>query len=140
MYTQLQKTKTTNDSSMEEYEQIERPRVAQRRENKTGMSAQLKNGMESLSGMDLSNVRVHYNSPKPAQLNAHAYTQGTEIHMAPGQSKHLPHELGHVVQQHLGRVSPTTQFAGQAINDDPALERQATSWGEAALRLGNSSD
>src|SRR5688572_16083515 len=38
--------------------------------NRTGMPDPLKAGIESLSGMDLSDVRVHSNSDKPAQLNA----------------------------------------------------------------------
>ncbi len=125
---QLEKLKTRKNSSVAVYEPIETPRVAQRSANNTGMPKRLKQAMETFSGMDLFDVRVHYNSPKPAQLNAHAYTQGAEIHMAPGQAQHLSHEVGHVVQQRLG-MGPTTQFAGQAINDDPALERQATPWG-----------
>ena len=60
--------------------------------NRTGLPDTLKTGIESLSGYDLSNVRVHYNSSRPAQLQALAYTQGTEIYVAPGQIKHLPHE------------------------------------------------
>ena len=76
-------------------------------ENNKGLPEQLKSGIESLSGMSLDNVKVHYNSSKPAQLNAHAYTQGTEIHLAPGQERHLAHEAWHVVQQAQGRVSPT---------------------------------
>lgn len=58
----------------------------------TGLPNQLKAGIEHLSGMDLSDVRVHYNSSTPASLNAHAYAQGTDIHIASGQEKHLPHE------------------------------------------------
>ena len=54
--------------------------------------------------MSMDAVRVHYNSTKPAQLNAHAYTQGTDIHVASGQERHLPHEGWHVVQQMQGRV------------------------------------
>lgn len=52
----------------------------------------LKSGLENLSGMDLSSVSVYHNSSKPAQLKALAYTQGQEIHLGPGQEKHLPHE------------------------------------------------
>jgi hypothetical protein len=68
--------------------------IAQREEkpNNTGLPNQLKSGIESLSGMSLDNVKVHYNSSKPAQLNAHAYAQGSDIHVAPGQEQHLPHE------------------------------------------------
>jgi len=40
----------------------------------------------------MDDVQVHYNSGKPAQLNALAYAQGTDIHVAPRQEKHLPHE------------------------------------------------
>jgi hypothetical protein len=79
------------------------PSVVQREENKTGLPDGLKSGMESISGMSLSDVKVHRNSDKPAQLQAHAYAQGTDIHLGPGQEKHLPHELGHVVQQKEGR-------------------------------------
>lgn len=35
------------------------------------------------------------------------YSQGTDIHIGPGQEKHLPHEAWHVVQQKQGRVKPT---------------------------------
>jgi hypothetical protein len=35
----------------------------------------------------MDDVKVHYNSAKPAQLNAHAYAQGTDIHIASGQEK-----------------------------------------------------
>ena len=40
---------------------------------------------------------------------AHAYTQGSEIHLGAGQERHLPHEAWHVVQQAQGRVRPTLQ-------------------------------
>jgi len=50
----------------------------------------------------------------PAQLNALAYAQGSDIHVAPGQEKHLPHEAWHVVQQSKGRVKPTMQILIQA--------------------------
>jgi len=84
--------------------------TVQRAENKTGMPDHLKSGLENLSGHDLSDVRVHYNSSKPAQLNAHAYAQGNQIHLGPGQEKHLPHEGWHAVQQKQGRVKATTQL------------------------------
>lgn len=71
-------------------------------ENKTGMPDQLKARVENLSGLDMSDVRVNYNSDKPEKVGALAYTQGTEIHVAPGQEKHLPHEAWHVVQQKRG--------------------------------------
>ncbi|HEX3043268.1 MAG TPA: DUF4157 domain-containing protein [Bacillota bacterium] len=97
----------------------------QRKENSTGMPDSLKTGMESLSGMDMSDVRVHYNSPKPMDVGALAYTQGTDIHVGPGQEKHLPHEAWHVVQQAQGQVRPTMQLKGVLVNDDAGLEREA---------------
>jgi Domain of unknown function (DUF4157) len=105
--------------------------------DRTGLPDQLKSGVESLSGVSLDDVRVHYNSPKPAQLNALAYAQGTDIHVAPGQEKHLPHEAWHIVQQKQGRVQPTTQMkAGVPVNDDPKLEHEADVMGaKAAQRI-----
>lgn len=104
--------------------------------NKTGLPDQLKNGVESLSGMSLDHVKVHYNSDKPAQLNAHAYAQGSEIHVAPGQEQHLPHEAWHVVQQAQGRVRPTMQMkAGVSVNDDAGLEHEADVMGMKALQV-----
>lgn len=91
--------------------------------NKTGLPDHVKAGVEHMSGMSMDHVGVHYNSPKPAQLNAHAYAQGNNIHMAPGQGQHVAHEAWHVAQQAQGRVAPTTQFAGQAINNDQAQDR-----------------
>ncbi|HAA17208.1 MAG TPA: hypothetical protein DCE41_38045, partial [Cytophagales bacterium] len=73
----------------------------------TGLPGSLKSGIESLSGLAMDDVSVHHNSDKPAQLQAHAYAQGTDIHLAPGQEQHLPHEAWHVVQQKQGRVQPT---------------------------------
>lgn len=104
------------------------------RSNQTGLPDHLKTGIENLSGYSIDNVRVHYNSDKPSQLQAHAYAQGTDIHIAPGQEKHLPHEGWHVVQQMQGRVKPTMQAQGVAINDDSALEREADEMGRKADR------
>lgn len=84
----------------------------QPQENKTGLPDNLKPGVESLSELDMSDVRVYYNSSKPTQLNALAYAQGSDIHVAPDQEKHLPHEAWHVVQQKQGRVKPTMQIKG----------------------------
>ena len=69
----------------------------------------LKKSMENLSGADLSDVRVHYNSPLAGQQHAVDYAHGNDIHLAPGQERQLPHEAWHVVQQRQGRVSPTAR-------------------------------
>lgn len=102
------------------------------RKNDTGLPDHLKSGIENLSGYIMDDVKVHYNSSKPAQLNAHAYAQGTDIHVASGQEKHLPHEAWHVVQQKQGRVQPTMQMQGVAVNDDVGLEKEADVMGAKA--------
>ena len=107
----------------------------QKKTNHTGLPDRLKSGIETLSGMSMDDVNVHYHSSKPAQLHALAYTQGSDIHVGPGQSKHLAHEAWHVVQQRMGRVKPTVQAQGVSINDDTALEHEADVMGVKALQI-----
>ncbi len=107
---------------------------AEAKPNNTGLPDNLKSGIENLSGMSMDNVKVHYNSDQPAQLNALAYAQGSDIHLAPGQEQHLPHEAWHVVQQAQGRVQPTMQMKeGMLVNDDKGLEHEADVMGARAL-------
>lgn len=107
----------------------------QRQANNTGLPENLKTGAEQLSGFSMDDVKVHYNSSKPAQLQAHAYAQGTDIHIGAGQEKYLPHEAWHVVQQKQGRVPVTAQLKGNtAMNGDPALEAEADKMGEQILQ------
>jgi hypothetical protein len=96
------------------------------------MPGLLKSGIERLSGVSLDGVQVHYNSARPAQMQALAYTQGKDIHVGPGQEHHLAHEAWHVVQQRQGRVKPTTSQNGASINDDPGLEKEADRMGAKA--------
>jgi hypothetical protein len=110
------------------------------RASHTTLPQKLKTGIETLSGMNLEDVRVFYNSGSPAGLGALAYTQGNEIHLGPGQEKWLPHEGWHIVQQRQGRVRPTTYKAGFPINDQVALEREADSMGTRAMRAGRDND
>lgn len=106
------------------------------RPNNSGLPDKLKSGIENLSGINMDHVKVHYNSDKPAQLQAHAYAKGDEIHIAPGQEKHLPHEAWHVVQQAQGRVRPTAQMKGDVqLNDNAGLEREADEMGSRANSL-----
>ena len=107
----------------------------QKKANDTGLPDNLKAGVEQMSGYSMNDVKVHYNSARPAQLHAHAYAQGTDIHLAQGQEKHLPHEAWHVVQQKQGRVKPTLQMKGTAINDDGGLEHEADVMGANALQM-----
>jgi hypothetical protein len=104
--------------------------------DRTGLPDTLKAGIEARSGLSMDRVRVHYSSSEPAQLNAHAFTRGADIHLAPGQQRHLPHEAWHVVQQAQGRVRPTTDVRGVGVNDDPALEREADTLGGSSAAQG----
>jgi hypothetical protein len=105
----------------------------------TSMPAAVQAKMEHAFGTDFSAVRIH-EGPEARDLGALAYTQGPNIHFAPGQyqptSQHgqelLGHELTHVIQQSQQRVGATMQAKGMAINDDPAMEREADLMGARA--------
>jgi hypothetical protein len=123
------KFKTVQRQGIEEEDMLqgkfEQAPVQRQSTNQTGLPDSMKANLESTSGMSMDDVRVHYNSSKPAPLQAHAYTQGTDIHVAPGQEKHLGHEAWHVVQQKQGRVQPTMSLNGKPVNDNAGLEREA---------------
>lgn len=99
----------------------------------SGLPDSLRSGVESISSLDHSDVRVHFNSPTPAK--SLAYAQGNNIHIAPDKKKqHLPHEAWHVVQQAQGRVKPTMQIKDSTlINDDANLELEADAMGAKAV-------
>ena len=115
-----------------------KPSISPEIADKNGLPAELKMGVENLSGMDMSGVKVHYNSSKPANLGALAYAQGLNIFVGAGQEHHLPHEAWHVVQQKQGRVKANAEVGEEAINDDRSLEKEADQMGAKALQLGQS--
>lgn len=118
---------------------LEQP-VQRETENQTGIPDDVKQRMEDSFGADFSGVRVYPESSKAPDVGALAYTQGTDIHFAPGQFKPdtstgqqlLGHELAHVIQQAEGRVQPTTEVGGMAVNDDMSLEHEADVLGAKA--------
>ncbi|MFT3825167.1 MAG: DUF4157 domain-containing protein [Chitinophagaceae bacterium] len=106
--------------------------------NNTGLPGHLKTNVEHLSGYSMDDVKVHYNSEKPARLQAHAYAQGANIYLGRGQEKHLAHEAWHVVQQKQGRVKPVLQMkTGVSINDNTGLEKEADIMGAKAMHTSN---
>jgi hypothetical protein len=131
---QTLKEEETCPSCMQRQEIPEDKPLQTKNENNTGMPDTLKAGVESLSGIDMSDVRVHYNSDKPAEVGALAYTQGINIHIAPGQERHLPHEAWHVVQQKQGRVKYDMQMKDTQISSDVYLEKEADLMGLKALQ------
>mgnify|MGYP001152799201 CR=1 FL=1 len=95
--------------------------------------AQVKSNVSALMGTDVSDAKVHYNSNKPAQLQAEATAQGNQVHLAPGKEQHLGHELTHIAQQKQGRVQANFQANnGVGINNDPKLEKEADNIGAQA--------
>lgn len=105
------------------------------------MPDNLKASIEYMSGISLADVRVEYNSDKPAQMGAYAYTQGNIIYIAPGQEKHLAHEVWHIVQQREGKVKKNTEFKkGVAGNDSKQLEGDADTQGKKAKQMAKIPD
>ena len=109
---------------------------------KTNMPNDVQSKMENSFGEDFSDVNIHKDSEQAPSLGALAYTQGNDVHFAPGQydpssqkgQELLGHELSHVVQQREGRVKPTTQGKGMPVNTDPALEKEADEQGKQAAQ------
>ena len=107
-----------------------------------GLPPELQASMGRSFDADFSAVRIHEDG-EAARLGALGYTQGTDIHFAPGQyvpgtaagRELIGHELAHVVQQASGRVTPRLQMkAGPALNDDSGLEQEADRAGARAAR------
>ncbi|MGB0941102.1 MAG: DUF4157 domain-containing protein [Marinomonas sp.] len=99
------------------------------------LPTKLKLALEFLSGYSLDDVRVHYNSDKPKQINAKAYAYGKDIYLASGEEEHLSHEAWHIVQQKQGRVTANKSVNGILVNDDPTLEKEASLMGNKAKEL-----
>lgn len=103
---------------------------------KKNLPDNLKNGIEALSGISMDGVKVHTNLDKPAQLNALAYANGTDIHLAADQKKNLPYEAWHVLQQKQGRVKPTAPLKPNInVSDNNGLEKEADKMGSKAAGL-----
>jgi GNAT superfamily N-acetyltransferase len=92
---------------------------------------QVRQMMEAAFGVSFGDVRVHV-GPHVAALGATSFTQGSNIHFAPGHydphtrpgQQTLGRELAHVVQQRTGRVR-NPFGGGVAVIADPFLEREA---------------
>ncbi|WP_298392247.1 DUF4157 domain-containing protein [Flavobacterium sp.] len=97
----------SNSGSFPQVAQLQTKKNSKEQTNKNGLPDQLQSGVANLSGMDMKDVKVHYNADQPAQLQAQAYAQGTDITSQPEQKKHLPNEEWHIVQQKQGKIKPT---------------------------------
>lgn len=100
----------------------------------------LKSNIESFSGISLNDVQVYYNSMKPVSIQALSCVAGSDIHLAPGQEKHLAHEVCHVVQQRGGRVQSgkgqiERQVAVAELSGDASLTAEADVMGSSAMQM-----
>ena len=132
----------------EEEELQQKPNPTGSSSGNTQMPADVKQKMEGSFGTDFSGVNIHKDSGQANDIGALAYTQGSDIHFAPGQynpgsqkgQELLGHELTHVVQQREGRVKPDTEQPASAkatadnINTDPTLEKEADELGKQAAQ------
>lgn len=99
--------------------------------------------MSSAIGSDFSNVNIHQDSSKASAVGALAYTQGNDVHFAPGQFKPdtksgqelIGHELTHVAQQRAGKVQANTSIAGMPVNNEKSLEAEADQMGAKAAQM-----
>lgn len=92
----------------------------------------LRAAVEALSGFSLVDVKVHRNSPEPAKLGALAFAHGSNIHLGPGQERHLPHEAWHIVQQKQGRAPLAPQMKEPDVEPADSLEIEADAMGAKA--------
>jgi hypothetical protein len=117
------------------------PERPESRNSGVPLPQRMRSMMEAAFHADFSDIRVHQGAPDAKSLSALAFTQGRDIHFAPGQyspdslegQKIIGHELAHVVQQQEGRVA-VPQGQGAPINDDAALEAEADALGAKAAQ------
>ena len=111
--------------------------AAQPKANNTGLPGGLVNKMEKVFKTDMSHLDVRVNSKEPAKVDAIATAQGNRVDIAPGHynpntskgQSLIAHEAWHTIQQAQGRVKPTMQAKGKAINNDRGLEAEADRMG-----------
>lgn len=75
-----------------------------------------------LSGLHMN---ICQNSEEPQKFGADAITKGSHIFLSPDSRGLLRHEMGHVLQQQSGMVAARESVAGEAVNREDALERNA---------------
>nr|WP_294938163.1 hypothetical protein [uncultured Flavobacterium sp.] len=92
-----------------------------KKKNKTGVSDDLKSGIEALSSISPEDVKVHYSSSKPAQLNADGMMKSDAA--------------WHVVQPQKGRVKIAKSTESKTkINDAIDLEKEADRLGSDSIK------
>lgn len=98
--------------------------------NKTGIPNKMKNQFEAYSGKPFDSVQAHYNSDKPKQMQALAYTQADHDYAASGQVRYPGHELGYIAQQRKGQVHATDLREGQGNPGKEVVQRRVIIGGQ----------
>ena len=76
------------------YEKEER-----QQQNQTGIQEVFLQRAEEQLGKSFRDDRIHLDRKESEKVGEQAYTQESDIFVAPGQEQRLPHDWGHVVQQ-----------------------------------------
>lgn len=115
-------------------------RFGQRSASPQSLDSTVQAKMEQSFQTDFSGVQVTPNSSEASAMGAQAFTQGDQVHFAPGMyspgteqgQSLIGHELTHVVQQKKGHVASTGSVNGQSVNTDSTLEQEADTLGMKA--------
>lgn len=92
-------------------------------EKQAGIPSDLKSEAQRKSGCDLSNVKVYYNSMRPAHYQAAGIAQKDTIYLAPFHENKLRHEVAHIVQQKQNIISDNNASGSVVLNQ--RLEQEA---------------
>lgn len=92
-------------------------------EKQAGIPSDLKSEAQRKSGCDLSNVKVYYNSMRPAHYQAAGIAQKDTIYLAPFHENKLRHEVAHIVQQKQN-IIPDSNSSGSVVSNQ-RLEQEA---------------
>ncbi|MDR2570727.1 MAG: hypothetical protein LBD23_10600 [Oscillospiraceae bacterium] len=63
------------------------------------MDDDLKMDIDKTFDVAVDDVKPRYNFEKPIQLSEIAHTLANQVYIAPGQERHIVHDLSHVVEQ-----------------------------------------
>ena len=92
-------------------------------EKLAGLPSDLKSEAQRKSGCDLSNVKVYYNSMRPAHYQAAGIAQKDTIYLAPFHDNKLKHEVAHIIQQKQN-IIPDSNASGSVVSNQ-RLEQEA---------------
>lgn len=93
---------------------------------------QLTNGQVDLHASGAKVQETSQNDPRLKNVGARSLAAGGQALI--GDKRDRGHEIWHLAQQAQRRVQPTTTVNGQAVNDNPALEKEADVMGAKVMQ------